>query len=143
MIADINDGIQNRLVFGWLLQFIPGLVGLTLMVLGLSLARSEFVTGGHILQAGGYVVVGSVIVKLTVSLTPGMNRRSRWVRLLAIGVSAGAVFFWQFFNRLNIVPGNPQVAALGVLLGIALMAEVAYLATELSGFFGWLQRRSV
>ena len=141
-IDEINNGVRNRLAFGWLAQFAPGLSGLALMAFGLPIARSESEIGGQILQTGGVVLGISLLPKLAVSLIPGMNQRSRWARLLSIVICAVAVFYWQFFNRLNIVPETPHAVTLGVLIGVALIVEIGYLTTELSEYFGWLPRRS-
>ncbi|MDP6455688.1 MAG: hypothetical protein QF898_20590, partial [SAR202 cluster bacterium] len=66
-IDEINNGVRNRLAFGWLAQFAPGLSGLALMAFGLPIARSESEIGGQILQTGGVVLGISLLPKLAVS----------------------------------------------------------------------------
>ena len=135
IIGDINFEIRNRLLFGWLAQFGIGLTGLALMAFGLPIARSEFEIGGYMTTFGGVAVLASLAPKLTVSMIPGMNRRSRWTRLLSIVACAVVGAYWLFFNLLNLIPETPQVIGLGVLIGIALIAEIGYLARELSDYF--------
>ena len=135
IIDDIDFGFRNRLLFGWLVQFGPGLTGLALMAVGLPIARTGFEVGGYMLFIGGMAVLSSLAPKLAVSMIPGMNRRSRWTRPLSIVACAVVGSYWMFFNLLKITPETPQVVGLGALIGIALIAEIGYLARELYDFF--------